>query len=154
MSRPDSGRHLPEDQPRSTAPGQPAGQSRQGYGYVPGGSYGVMPSEGPPASQTQAGAGDPTTSALSYGGMPGPSDAYSDSAHSAGPVTATGYGRVAASSSAPAAVPPAGAPTASAPPGQYGLMPGQAATTSPVRHGTGAVESTGGSQDGGTAAQP
>ena len=91
-----------------------------------------MPSEGPPASQTQAGAGDPTTSALSYGGMPGPSDAYSDSAHSAGPVTATGYGRVAASSSAPAAVPPAGAPTASAPPGQYGLMPGQAATTSPV----------------------
>ena len=132
MSRPDSGRHLPEDQPRSTAPGQPAGQSRQGYGYVPGGSYGVMPSEGPPASQTQAGAGDPTTSALSYGGMPGPSGAYSDSAHSAGPVTATGYGRVAASSSAPAAAPPAGAPTASAPPGQYGLMPGQAATTSPA----------------------
>ena len=132
MSRPDSGRHLPEDQPRSTAPGQPAGQSRQGYGYVPGGSYGVMPSEGPPASQTQAGAGDPTASALSYGGMPGSSGAYSDSAHSTGPVTATGYGRVAASSSAPAAAPSAGVPTASAPPGQYGLMPGQAATTSPV----------------------
>mgnify|MGYP000875505503 CR=1 FL=1 len=132
MSRPDSGRRLPEDQPRSTAPGQPAGQSRQGYGYVPGGSYGVMPSEGPPASQTQAGAGDPTASALSYGGMPGPSGAYSDSAHSTGPVTATGYGRVAASSSAPAAAPSAGVPTASAPPGQYGLMPGQAATTSPV----------------------
>ena len=91
-----------------------------------------MPSEGPPASQTQAGAGDPTASALSYGGMPGPSGAYSDSAHSTGPVTATGYGRVAASSSAPAAAPSAGVPTASAPPGQYGLMPGQAATTSPV----------------------
>ena len=132
MSRPDSGRHLPEDQPRSTAPGKSAGQSRQGYGDVSGGSYGVMPSEVPPASQTQAGAGDPTTSALSYGGMLGSSGAYSDSAHSAGPVTATGYGRVAASSSAPAAAPPAGAPTASAPPGQYGLMPGQAATTSPV----------------------
>ena len=132
MSRPDSGRRPSEDQPRSTAPGQPIGQSRQGYGYVPGGSYGVTPSEGPPASQTQAGAGDPTTSALSYGGMPGPSGAYSDSAHSAGPVTATGYGRVAASSSAPAAAPSAGVPTASAPPGQYGLMPGQAATTSPV----------------------
>ena len=153
MSRPDSGRHLPEDQPKSTAPGQPAGQSRQGYGYVPGGSYGVMPSEGPPASQTQAGA---DCLGLVLWGHAGPQRRLLGLR----PLGRAGDGDGLWTGSGVEQCPGGrstgwGADRLCAP----GTVRADAWTgcddvAGACRHGTGAVESIGGSQDGGTAAQP
>lgn len=75
---------------RSVVPA-PGAQGAGGYGFVPDASYGVMPSADPSAGQAQAGAADPTASALSYGRMP-------DSSHTAGstPVVVSGCGRAGA----------------------------------------------------------
>ena len=94
-----------------------------------------MPSADPPAGQAQAGAADPTASALSYGRMP-------DSSHTAGstPVAVSGCGRAPSGGVPAGAVPPspAAAPVSS---GQYGLMPAQATATRSAQSvaGTGPV---------------
>ena len=94
-----------------------------------------MPSTDPPAGQAQAGAADPTASALSYGRMP-------DSSHTAGstPVAVSGCGRAPSGGVPAGAVPPspAAAPVSS---GQYGLMPAQATATRSAQSvaGTGPV---------------
>ena len=126
---------LPEPQARAAADRTvvpaPGAQGAGGYGFVPDASYGVMPSADPSAGQAQAGAADPTASALSYGRMP-------DSSRAAGltPVVVSGCGRALSGGVPAGAVPPspASVPVSS---GRYGLMPAPAtATTGPVMPAT------------------